>query len=213
MAYVTDRGGQTNSRFDAVVFDLGNVLIEWNRRNLFEQLIDDPDELQHFLDNVFTMDDNRRLDSGTPLQEVAAEVAARNPDQHDLVMAFADRWTETLGGVIDGSVDILRELSERGVPLYALSNWGKDTFAMIEANYPFFEYFDGMVISGREGFTKPDREIFDLLCGRHDLRPSRSVFIDDSPANIAAAMALGFESLLFDNPNMLREQLRERKLL
>lgn len=208
MEYVTD-----TPKFDTVIFDLGNVLITWDRRNLFGKLIDDPDELQDFLDNVFTMDDNVRLDAGTPLRQVAEDAAARNPDQRELIMTFAERWEETLGDVIDGSVDILRELSERGVRLFALSNWGKDTFAMIEENYPFFEYFDAMVISGREGVVKPDREIFDLLCGRHDVRPSRAIFIDDSPTNIAASMALGFESLLFDNPGLLREQLRERKLL
>jgi len=196
-----------------VVFDLGNVLIEWDRRNLFEKLIDDPDELQTFLDDVFTMDDNARLDRGTPLHEVAAEVAARHPDQHDLVMAFADRWIETLGGVIDGTVEVLEELSERQVPLYALSNWGKDTFAMIEQNYPFFRHFDAMVISGREGIVKPDPAIFDLICTRHEFSPEEAVFVDDSVANIASAASLGFDALLFASPAVLRQQLIERNLL
>ena len=196
-----------------VVFDLGNVLIEWDRRNLFEKLIDDPVELQDFLDNVFTMDDNARLDSGTPLHEVADSVAARHPDKHDLVMAFADRWEETLGGVIEGTVEILDELSRNGVCLLALSNWGKDTFAMIEANYPFFELFDGMVISGHEGVVKPGAAIFQILCDRYEVTPRDAVFIDDSPANISAAMALGFDALLFEAPERLREQLRYRSLL
>lgn len=202
-----------NPRETVVVFDLGNVLIEWDRRNLFEKLIDDPDELQQFLDGVFTMDDNARLDSGTPLHEVAASVAERHPDHVELVMAFADRWEETLGSVIEGTVDILNELSEGGVFLLALSNWGKDTFAMIEANYPFFARFDGMVISGREGVVKPGREIFDILCERYEVTPEQCVFIDDSEANIAAATSLGFDALFFESPETLRQQLIERKLL
>ncbi len=196
-----------------VVFDLGNVLIEWDRRLLYEQLIDDPDLLDWFLDNVFTMEANQRLDSGVPLPEVAAMVAAEHPDHHDLVMAFADRWVETLGEVIAGSVTILEELARRGVRLYALSNWGRDTFAMIEANYPFFEHFDAMVISGREGITKPDPAIFELLCERHGFDPADAVFIDDSTANISAAASLGFDALLFTSPEQLREQLVERGLL
>ncbi len=196
-----------------VVFDLGNVLITWDRRLLYEKLIDDPTELQYFLDNVFTMDDNKELDRGTPLADVASAVAARHPDKHDLVMAFAHRWTETLGDVIQGTVDILEELSDRGVTLYALSNWGKDTFASIEADYPFFERFDGMVISGREGVIKPDSGIYRILCERYDFQPHQAVFIDDSGANIASAMALGFDALLFDNPARLRQQLIERSLL
>lgn len=200
-------------RHISVVFDLGNVLIEWDRRNLFEKLIDDPGELQDFLDTVFTMSDNQDLDRGTPLREVAEAVATRHPERRELVMAFADRWRETLGGVIHGTVDILDELSRNGVPLYALSNWGKDTFAMIEADYSFFELFDGMVISGREGVIKPEPKIFEILCSRYAFEPEDAVFIDDSGANIATAMALGFDALLFDNPARLREQLVERNLL
>lgn len=200
-------------RHISVVFDLGNVLIEWDRRNLFEKLIDDPNELQTFLDTVFTMEDNMELDRGTPLHEVASSVAARHPDQRELVMAFADRWSETLGGVIEGTVEILDELSLNGVPLYALSNWGRDTFAMIEPTYSFFELFDGMVISGREGVIKPDPSIFDLLCSRYGFVPEDAVFIDDSGANIAAAMSLGFDALLFERPDRLRQQLVERNLL
>lgn len=198
---------------NTVIFDLGNVLIEWNLRNLYRKLIADPDELETFVATVVTMDDNAKLDSGTPLEEVAEGIAERHPDQRELVMAYATRWKETLGSVIDGSVDILNELSDSGVTLLALSNWGKDTFASIEADYPFFERFDGMVISGREGVIKPGREIFDLLCERHDVSPSEAVFIDDSLANITSATELGFDALLFTDPQTLRTQLQDRNLL
>lgn len=196
-----------------VVFDLGNVLIEWDRRFLYEKLISDPVELQDFLDNVFTLDDNAELDRGTPLAEVAAAVAARHPDKHDLVMAFAQRWKETLGAVIDSSVEVLETLSQNGVTLYALSNWGRDTFASIEADYPFLELFDGLVISGREGVVKPDPAIFRVMCDRYGFEPHAAVFIDDSGANIATAASLGFDALLFDRPERLRQQLIERSLL
>jgi len=210
MEFVTDT---SQADFDAVVFDLGNVLIEWDRRNLYEQLIDDPVELQDFLDTVFTMEDNAKLDAGMPLADVAEDVAARHPAKRDLVMAFAERWSETLGPVISGTVEIMEQLHANDARLLALSNWGKDTFASIEANYPFFELFEGMVISGREGVIKPDPAIFNVLTARYDLAASRTVFIDDSVANIASATALGFDALLFETPERLREQLRYRNLL
>ena len=196
-----------------VVFDLGNVLIQWDRRLLFDQLIDDPAELQHFLDNILTMEDNKRLDSGVALAEVAADAAARHPEYHDLIMAFGSRWKETLGEVIEGSVRILEDLKAAGTPLYALTNWGKDTFASIEADYPFFSHFDGMVVSGREGVIKPSSAIYRILCDRYGFSPSDAVFIDDSGANIATAAALGFDALLFENPQRLRQQLIYRSLL
>ncbi|MGI9607124.1 MAG: HAD family hydrolase [Acidimicrobiales bacterium] len=196
-----------------VVFDLGNVLIAWDRRLLFEQLIHDPVELDHFLDNVFTLDANRELDRGTPLPEVAAQLADRHPDHRSTILALADRWPETLGGAIDGTVAIFRELVDASVPCYALSNWGADTFAMIESDYEFLQWFDGMVISGREGVIKPDPAIFDLLCERYEFEPEQAVFIDDSATNIASAMTLGFDAILFDGPERLRPLLIERQIL
>lgn len=198
---------------DVVVFDLGNVLIEWDRARLFSQLIHDRSELQYFLDNVLTLEANRRLDEGTPLAQVAAEVAAAHPDHGELVFAFADRWRETIGDAIEGSVRILGELAAAGVPIYALSNWGADTFAMVEPDFPFLAWFDGLVISGREGVTKPDPRIYEVLCRRYGFEPDQAVFVDDSPANVESARDLGFDALLFDGPEGLRRALVERGLL
>ena len=196
-----------------VVFDLGNVLIRWDRALLYSQLIADPEELEWFLDNVMTLEANRRLDEGTPLAEMTAEVAAAHPDHHDLVMIFAERWRETLGGTIDGTVAIVDELAAAGVTMFALSNWGADTFAMVEPEFEFLERFDGLVISGREGVTKPDPRIFDILCERHGFEPEHAVFVDDSPANVATALSLGFDAILFVSPEQLRNLLVERRLL
>lgn len=196
-----------------VIFDLGNVLIEWNLRNLYSTLISEPGELDYFLNNILTADVNDELDRGKPIHDVARGVVERYPAYSELVMAYAEQWHKTLGPVIDGTVEILQELKQANIPLLALSNWGQDTFASIEANYWFFSLFDGMVISGREGVTKPDRAIFDLLCDRYGLRPQDAVFIDDSPANIGAATELGFDAVLFDSPELLRQQLTDRDLL
>lgn len=196
-----------------VVFDLGNVLISWDRSLLFGQLISDPEELQFFLDNVFTLEANQDLDRGTPLPEVTAKVSAAYPQHASVINELTSRWRETLGGPIDESVRIFRELKARDVPVYALSNWGADTFAMIEYDFDFLQEFDGLVISGREGVTKPDPEIFSIMCDRHGFEPPDAVFIDDSPTNIAAADALGFDALLFRSADELRRQLVERSLL
>ena len=196
-----------------VVFDLGNVLITWDRRLLFSQLIEDPETLEFFLENVYSMEANKDLDRGVPLAEVVERQSNAWPEHREAMQAFGTRWKETLGGPIDGSVEILRELKGNGVPLFALSNWSAETFAMIEGDYDFLALFDGKVISGREGVIKPDAKIFDILCERHGFEPEQAVFIDDSGANIAAALSLGFDALLFDTPERLRHQLTERSLL
>jgi 2-haloacid dehalogenase len=182
---------------DCVVFDLGNVLVRWDRRFLFEKLIEDAAELDYFLDEILTLDINADLDRGVPLAEVTAELSARHPEHADLIEAFRLRWPETLGPIIEDSVVILEELTTLPVSLLALSNWGKDTFAAAEPHLPFLRHFEGLVISGREGVVKPDPAIFGLLCKRHAVTPERAVFIDDSAANIETAVALGFETVHF----------------
>ena len=192
---------------DTVVFDLGNVLVPWDRRFLFEKLIEDPVELDRFLDEVLTLEVNADLDRGVPLAEVTGALADLFPDERDLIEAFRDRWPETLGEIISGSVAILEELRRLPLTLLALSNWGRDTFAMSEPHLPFLRHFDGMVISGREGVVKPDAEIFELLCERHGVGPERAVFIDDSAANVLAAEALGFNTVLFSDAEQSRGEL------
>ncbi|MGI9603233.1 MAG: HAD family hydrolase [Acidimicrobiales bacterium] len=196
-----------------VVFDLGNVLVRWDRRLLYRTLIDDPAELDRFLGDVLTMEENAALDRGTPLAEMTADLARRHPADAALIDAFRTRWIETIGEVIHESVGALEELLARGVRCYALSNWGADTFEQVADRFEWLSWFDGLVISGREGMVKPEREIFDLLCRRYDFVPTEALFIDDSTANIATARQLGFATMLFVDPADLRPELERHGLL
>ena len=193
--------------FESVVFDLGNVLVRWDRRYLYEQLIEDPAELDRFLDEVLTLDVNADLDRGVPLAEVTAELAARHPEHAGLIDAFRTRWSETLGDVLHETVEIVEAL--RGtVRLFALSNWGRETFELSRPRLSFLDGFDGLVVSGREGVVKPDPAIWLLLCERHGVDPASAVFIDDSPANVTAAAELGFTTVEFTSPAQLARELR-----
>ncbi len=194
------------------VFDLGNVLVRWDRRLLYEQLIDDPAELEDFLDNVLTLEENAVLDAGTRLADMTADLARRHPTHRSLIEAFRDRWIETIGGVIDDSVTLLGELKEAGATCYALSNWGVDTFAQVVDRFAWLSLFDGRVISGEEGVVKPDPAIFHLMCERFGFSPAEALFIDDSKDNIAAAEALGFATVHFTTASALRSELERRGL-
>jgi 2-haloacid dehalogenase len=192
---------------DWVVFDLGNVLIEWDRRLLFEKLIDDPNDLDRFLDEVLTLGVNADLDRGVSLADVTEALAGAHPGDRVLIEAFRDRWPETLGEIMDDSVEILDELAGSSVTLLALTNWGSDTFAVAEPHLPFLDRFHGVVISGREGLVKPDPAIFDLLCVRYEVVPERAVFIDDGEANIVAATGIGFHTVHFRTADQCRAEL------
>ncbi len=197
----------------AVIFDLGGVLIDWDPRHLYRTLIPDTTSMERFLAEVTTPQWNAAQDAGRPWTEAVEDLTARFPDRRPLIEAYWQRWPETLGGAIDGTVEVLAELRERGVRLLALSNWSAETFPIARERYSFLAWFEGIVISGEIGVVKPDRRIFDALIEGHGVEPSRTVFVDDTEANVAVAEELGFIGLRFVDPETLRIDLERLGLL
>jgi 2-haloacid dehalogenase len=197
------------SEIDAVVFDLGGVLIDWNPRYLYRQLFDDPEEMSDFLARICTTDWHRAHDLGVDTTQSCERLARQHPRYADLIMAWAHRGEEMIRGQIDGTVEILAELRAAGTPCFALSNMEPDRYVLRRDRFAFMRWFDGAVISGIEGVAKPDRQIFEILLDRHDLDPGRTAFIDDSPGNVTAARDLGIEALRFVSPEDLRRDLRD----
>lgn len=198
---------------DCVIFDLGGVLIDWDPRRLYRKMFDDEPAMECFLEQVCNRDWIMRLDAGEPFEQAAAELAARHPEHSEPIYAFRERWTEMVAGAIDGTVAILRELRGRRVPLYALSNFSADNFPHAQRSFEFLAWFDDIVISAEIGVNKPDARIYRHLIERQDLVPARAVFIDDLPANVAAARAVGLQALQFTTPAALRSDLARLGLL
>lgn len=195
------------------LFDIGNVLIDWNPRHLFNDLFPDPEELDFFLTEVCPQSWNEEQDRGRPWAEGLAEASARHPDYRDVIHLYFDRWLETVAGPIEETVALLDRLQEKGYPTYALSNFSWETFEQVEIVYPFLKSFDGRVVSGYEGLIKPDPAIFHLAIERFGLEPAETLFIDDNKANIEAAERLGFQTHLFTKPESLARQLKEGGLI
>jgi 2-haloacid dehalogenase len=198
---------------DAVVFDLGGVLIDWDPRRLYRKLLAGEAAVEEFLATVCTPEWNAEQDRGRPFAEAVAELVERHPAHAAAITAYHERWTEMLGGEIPGTVAVLAELRAAGVPLYALSNWSAETFRLTRGRFPFLEWFDGLVVSGEEGVTKPDRRIFELLIERFGLVPAATLFVDDSAANVTAARDLGLDAVRFRGAGGLRRDLAARGLL
>ncbi len=197
------------AKIGAVVFDIGGVLLDWNPRHLYRQLIADPAELEHFLTQVCSPSWHLRHDLGTDTEASCLELAAEHPQYADLIMAWSRRSEEMLAGPLEETVEVLADLRQAGVPCYALSNMEPDKFALRRARYGFFDLFNGCVISGVEGVAKPDKEIFQILLARYRLRPGEVVFIDDQARNIAAAAELGLAVIQFTTAAQLRRELGE----
>ena len=196
-------------QIDAVVFDLGGVLLDWDPRYLYRKLFDDPDEMSQFLARICTSDWHRPHDLGADTTQSCQRLARQYPRYADMIMAWADRGEEMVAGQIDGTVEILAELRAAGLPCFALSNMEPDRYAIRRERFPFLRWFDGSVISGLEGVAKPDRKIYEILLSRYHLDPRRTVFIDDAPGNLETARELGMEAVRFVSPEDLRRDLRD----
>jgi 2-haloacid dehalogenase len=197
----------------AVVFDLGGVLIDWDPRHLYRKLLADEAAVEEFLATVCTPEWNAELDRGRPFAEGVAQLVERHPEHAAAIAAYHERWPEMVAGDIPGTVEVLAELRAAGVPLYALTNWSAETFAITRGRFEFLEWFDGLLVSGEERVTKPDPAIFQLLLDRFGLDPTATVFVDDSEANVAAARRLGFDAIRFTGHEELRRELVGRRLL
>ncbi len=198
---------------EAVVFDVGKVLIEWDMRLLFAKLIDDEERLDWFLANVVTQDWHFEHDAGRELAEMVAARKAEFPGHDALLDAYATRFAETIPGNIPGSHEIVRELAGNGVPLFAITNFASPFWHGYRAGESLFDLFRDIVVSGDEKIAKPDPRIFDLACRRFGHAPAAMLFIDDNAANIASARALGWQVHHFHDAEALRADLAARGLL
>lgn len=190
------------------VFDIGNVLVRWDMRFLFEKLIPDNRELDSFLANVCTMQWHGALDAGATYADVIAQLSERFPDYARIIALYDPRWQETIAGAIDGTVEILERLRAAGVPNYAITNFPAEKFDETSRLYPFLAEFDGVIVSGRERLIKPDAGIFRLFLERFGLAAEDCVFIDDNTANVAGAREAGMTALWFETPDKLARDLR-----
>ncbi len=197
-------------QINTVVFDVGNVLIEWDPRHLYKQLIEDDAQIDHFLTNVCSTEWNLEQDRGRSWSEAVAERIKVFPEHEALIRAYDERWSDMVPGEISGSVQILEELQAAGTPLYAITNFSAEKFKLAQKRFPFLKTpFRDIVVSGDEQLLKPEPEIYQVLFERNNLDPSQTVFIDDSRPNVETARSLGMAAIHFQSPHALRTELKE----
>ena len=198
----------------AVIWDLGNVFIDWNPNRLFDQLITDEEKRRYFFDHVCTMDWNENQDAGYPIRQATEELVAKYPEWKEHIEAYYGRWVEMLGGAITGTVDIFRTLKETThLKHYALTNWSHELFPTALQMFDFLHWFDGRVVSGEEKMRKPEPAFYQILLDRYGLQPAEVIFIDDNLRNVRAAEAIGIRSIRFITPHQLHTELKVLGLL
>lgn len=197
----------------AIIFDFGGVLLDWNPRNLYQRYFPrQPQAMENFLCEINFYDWNAQQDKGRSFSDGIAVHAEKFPQYAHLIQAYYEHWEDSVTGAIPGTVEILHKLKVKGYPLYGLSNWSAETFPRARHNYPFFDLFDEIILSGDVKLIKPDPAIFNLLLSKIRFAAPECILIDDSQANIDTAKNLGFVTILFTSPEQLQIELQRLDL-
>jgi 2-haloacid dehalogenase len=194
---------------DAVIFDFGGVLMDWNPDYLYRNLIPDPHDRQRFLAEICSPDWNFEQDRGRPWDAAIAERTALYPEHAPLIRAFRERWGEMLAGPIEPACDLVARLHAAGIALYGLTNWSAETFEIGRRHMPFLPHLRDVVVSGIERMAKPDPRIYALLLRRNGLDAARTAFVDDNRENIDAAERLGLHAIHHSDAGSTEYRLRE----
>jgi 2-haloacid dehalogenase len=126
-----------------IVFDVGNVLLLWDRDRPYRELIPDEAERRRFMEEICTMEWHAGLDEGVGIDDAIAELSQKFPEAAAHISSYKSRWLDTLPGAIEGTVEILHGLVEKGHDVTALTNFNQDLFRLTVPAYPFLNLFRG----------------------------------------------------------------------
>jgi 2-haloacid dehalogenase len=198
----------------AIIFDFGNVLINWDPRKVFNKyFLNDKQAIDNFLSEINFSAWNLSQDEGLPFAMGVMQLSAQFPQYAHLIRAYDEEWEESITGLIPETVDILHRLKKAGYRLYGLTNWSAEKFSLIKEKYEAFHLFEDIVVSGEVGLVKPDPAIFRLLLQKIHRQPDECLVIDDSLENIEAAQKMGFVTHHFTSPASLEVELHQLGIL
>lgn len=198
----------------ALVFDFGGVLLDWNPRHLYKKYFNgDSESMERFLEEIGFNEWNLRQDAGRPFTVAVAELKSQHPNWGDLIEAYHNRWEESINGAIEPTIDILLELREKGYPLYGLSNFSIEKFHLVRKRFDFFDWFEDILLSAEVKLVKPDPRIYRVLLERIQREPGDCILVDDSAQNIESARNFGLDGIHFHSPEQLKRELAERGIL
>ena len=204
------------SRRDVVIFDLGNVLIDFDPRPVYRNHYrGDETALRHFFENRAMWD---ILDHGHntlgPWETGFEDLRIKRPELRPEIDVFCRDWFKFLLGPMQPTLDIFNRLHSNGIALYGLTNWPSQVWppqshpdSSEQHDYDFLEKFEDIVVSGIEQLKKPDPAIYHLALTRWQIDPLRCIFVDDLPENIETANSLGILGHRFTSAENLAKEL------
>ncbi len=197
------------ARIDAILFDVGNVLIEWDPRHLYRKLLPDEVAVERFLSEICTLEWHLAHDQGVSFEANAAPLKKQYPAHAELIEQWGRRYLEMAPCEVSGMLALLLRLKSAGLGLHGLTNMPSPTYPMLRDRFAIMTLLETVVVSGDEKVCKPDPRIFDLALERMGLDADRVLFVDDSLKNIDAANDLGFQVHHFFEAHALERQLAD----
>lgn len=190
-----------------IIFDFGNVLVQWHPELIYGEYFGDEAKAWWFLRHVADNEWRGRIDAGESTAACIDELKARQPEYTEAIELYRSRWREMLTGEVPGMREVINELRAKGYEIYGLTNWSMETFPAARERFGILQMIDRYVVSGAERLIKPDYRLFHVLLDRYGLKAGECVFVDDNPDNVAAAETLGMKGLVFTGAEALRKQL------
>ena len=190
-----------------IIFDFGNVLVEWHPERVYGQYFGDEARAWWFMRHVADLPWRQRIDAGESQDACIAELQERFPDYAEPIALYRDRWREMLTGEMPGMRRLIGDLKRAGYGIYGLTNWSMETFPEAREHFAILQLIDRYVVSGQEHLVKPDERLFRVLLDRYGLRAEECTFVDDNPDNVEAARRLGMKGIVFAGADELRKQL------
>lgn len=202
------------SPIKAIIFDFGGVLLKWDPRHLYQRYFpNDPESMERFFTEVDFAGWNSRQDKGRPFKEGVTDLSAQFPQYSHLIQAYHEHWIESIVGMFDETVEIMKQLKQKGYPLYGLSNWSAETYPLAREKYHFFDLLDDIILSGEVGHNKPEPEIYHIMLEKIGKPAQECLFIDDSLPNIQQANRMGFVTHHFRSSEELKLDLENLGIL
>jgi len=204
-----------NCKIDTIIFDLGGVLVDWKPEYLYRKVFNGNEKkVQWFLNNICTSAWNAEQDGGRTIEEAENIKIAEFPEHEDLIRLYYNQWHQMFSGPIEENVTLFKSLKASGnYKIYALTNWSAEKWDKALELFPFFQFFDGVVVSGQEKMRKPSPEIYELILNRFQISPEKSIFIDDNEENVTAAKTLKIHGIHYKSPQQLLKNLQSCQLI
>ena len=192
-----------------LIFDFGNVLVRWEPERVYIPYFHgDEAQYWYFWRHVCSAELRNRIDAGEDQRRCIESQKRLFPEYAEPLDMFVSHWEETLPGEMPGMAALLDELKEDPrFSIFGLTNWSMETFPLARQKFAILQMVDRYVVSGAEGYVKPDPALFNIALTRFGIAPNDTTFIDDNPANVEAATRLGMEGMVFDGADALRRRL------